>query len=208
MRIVDRNCGTHTGSKLTTLVSGEMVCWRVCTTGGSFDREGRSHSACVFTSPFFENIRNLRNYSIDSKTAMWLVRQVTWSPSFSVCCVMIRRTSDTVPVNDDVEANGPAESAARNKGLLHQDRSDRRRKFLLTVFVGGTAGCIAKTILAPLEMIRILVQAGSPVARDFYGKVFYCRLQLFLFHLIILSLISSKSIRIQAGKIYCRSQEH
>lgn len=75
-------------------------------------------------------------------------------------------------VQDVVRNNYHTRSSSRTQIPPENEvQPNKWKKFFLTVVIGGTAGCISKTALAPLEMVRILVQSRSPSAEDYYGKV-------------------------------------
>lgn len=48
----------------------------------------------------------------------------------------------------------------------------RDQKFVLNVVLGGISGCVAKTLLAPMEVVRVLVQTGSPLSKKEYCELY------------------------------------
>ena len=52
---------------------------------------------------------------------------------------------------------------------LHQ--KDSVEYFLRSMLAGGTSGCVAKTIVAPLDRVKILFQGNSPQYTRHAGKL-------------------------------------
>merc|ERR1740125_41857 len=83
----------------------------------------------------------------------------------------IRKNLSEAPVGLAAAVQAPAKAAAPESGVVAASPMDDPTKFVLDLLAGGVSGGISKTVVAPIERVKLLIQTQDANPKIMSGEV-------------------------------------
>jgi len=83
----------------------------------------------------------------------------------------IRKNLSEAPVGLAAAVQAPAKAAAPESGVVAASPMDDPTKFVLDLLAGGVSGGISKTVVAPIERVKLLIQTQDANPRIMSGEI-------------------------------------